>query len=409
MVVSNPRGTDISQFKQAYRTRNEGDFPDRLIIVLQKEWDLKYGENPHQHGAVYYPVEIAGKNADTIAKLTDLRSVNSAGYGKGGLSMTNTMDISVAMNTLKYFWNRPAAIIMKHTVVAGFALQTKSQSLAGLYRTARDADFRSNFGGTAAFTRPVDRETAEALFEMRHKNFFIDVLAAPGYEEGVVAYVEKERKAMRIGEFRTLEPLPKFAGDETYGLKSIKEMPGSGRFGIQDLLLTRIKSEADLIFDPLVTDKTGIHVINRDPNPEEIDDLVTSWYLNLAAARSNGVLVVRRGVSSGIGSGDVERVGSVERMIVKGMQKAMDREGIAYDPLKGITGWENLKENPFNRAVCSSDAFFPFEDSVKTLARVGVTAIVQPYGSERDGQSIDAANEHGIAMPATLERIFGHF
>lgn len=80
-----------------------------------------------------------------------------------------------------------------------------------------------------------------------------------------------------------------------------------------------------------------------------------------------------------------------------------------YDALQGIRNHTRLKDNPFNGAVCSSDAFFPFRDSIDTLARVGVKAVIQPYGSNRDAESIDAANEHKIAMPATLERCFGHF
>jgi phosphoribosylaminoimidazolecarboxamide formyltransferase/IMP cyclohydrolase len=80
-----------------------------------------------------------------------------------------------------------------------------------------------------------------------------------------------------------------------------------------------------------------------------------------------------------------------------------------YDPLMGIAGCENLKDNPFKGAAVSSDAFFPFRDCIDLLAGVGVRAVVQPYGSIRDCEVIDAANEYTMAMPATLERCFGHF
>jgi len=75
----------------------------------------------------------------------------------------------------------------------------------------------------------------------------------------------------------------------------------------------------------------------------------------------------------------------------------------------GISGYEQLKDNPFLGASCASDGFFPFPDNIDTLARVGVTAAVQPYGSQMDAYIIDAANKHKMAMPATLERCFGHF
>ena len=132
-------------------------------------------------------------------------------------------------------------------------------------------------------------------------------------------------------------------------------------------------------------------------------------YLNIAGTRSNGIVIVKDGVSVAMGSGQVERVGAVEQAIIKGMQKAMDREGIPYDPLLGIAGYVNLAINPFEGASASSDAFFPFPDSIDRLARVGVSAVVQPYGSRRDYQVIQAANRHNIAMPATLERCFCHF
>ena len=401
------RGTDISDIKKVYRTRSEGDFPDELAIGLQKEWNLKYGENPNQHAAIYSVKEIAGRNAGKIAELTNLISVRSDGRGKGGLSLTNTMDISRAMSNLKFFSDH-TIIFMKHNIVSGFATQTSpDQSLVDLFRLARDCDRRSNFGGALAVNFPLNLETAEAMYEI--PGFFVDVLAAPEYEEGVLKYVEGKSKNIRIGSFSRLDILPKFQGDETYGLFSLKEMPG-GRIGIQDVYLTSIRTPENFINVPSVTDENNHeHIVGRDPTMNESFDLLRAWYLNIEGARSNGVVMIRNGILVSMGSGQVERVGAVEQAIVKGMQKAKDREGIKYDPLVGIQGYEQLKNNPFNGAVCSSDAFFPFRDSIDLLARVGVTAVVQPYGSLKDSEVIDAANEYKMAMPATLERCFGHF
>lgn len=402
------RGTDISQFKRVYRQRNEGEFPDQLTITLQKEADLKYGENPNQQAALYILDEIEGKRARQIAEWTDIQSVRKDGRGKGGLSLTNLMDITRAMDNLKFF-EVPAVAIMKHNIISGFAKQNHvDQSLAEIYRLARDADRRSNFGGTVVLNRPLDADTTEAILEL-YPRHIVDVVAAPDYEEGQIEKLQEGSKNVRLSTFSRLDTLPKFKGDDTHGLWSIKEMP-SGRLALQELYLSSVRSAEDLVLDPMKIDKHGNqHTIQRDPTAQEMSDLLTAWYLNIAGARSNGVVVVKNGALVVNGSGQVERVGAIEQAIIKGYQKAFDREDIEYDPLFGITGHEQLPENPFEGASCASDAFFPFPDSVERLGRVGVSAILQPYGSVRDGLVIDAANSFDIAMPATLERCFGHF
>ena len=307
------------------------------------------------------------------------------------------------------FFDVPAVVIMKHNIVSGFARQIEeTQSLADIYRLARDSDRRSNFGGTVLFNHAVDTETTEALLEL-YPRHIIDVIAAPSYEEGQLVRLEQGSANIRLSTFAHLDKLPHFLGDEMYGLFSLKEMP-TGRLALQGLPVTGIRSVEDLILDPMRIDKHGNpHTIERDPTEQELKDLLVAWYINVAGARSNGVVLVRRGVLVACGSGQVERVGAVEQALVKGVQKAFDREGIEYDPLLGITGREKLKKDPLQGAACASDAFFPFPDAVETLGRVGVSAIIQPYGSVRDGLVIDAANRHKIAMPATLERCFGHF
>ena len=247
------------------------------------------------------------------------------------------------------------------------------------------------------------------------EGWFIDVIAAPEYHDSVVGYIEKRSSNVRLGRFSHLEALPKFAGDDPQGLISLKEMPG-GRVGVQDIYLTRMRTPADFINDPMVIKKekeTGAetrYVVARDPTSQEAQDLLTAWYLNIAGGRSNGVFFVRNGILVSAGAGQTERVGAIEQAIVKGMQKAFDREGIDYDHLMGIEGWGQLQEkNPFWQASCASDGFLPFPDNVETLARVGVSAILQPYGSIRDHEVIAAANEYDLAMPATAERGFGHF
>lgn len=405
------KGTDISTFKKSYRERNSGDFPDELTIKLKKEWDLKYGENMHQHAAIYLLDSISDHNSAIIASLTNIQYVRSDSKGKGGLSLTNTMDISRAMDTLKYFDVTPAVVIMKHNTISGFAKRFyPGHNIGDLFRLARDADLESNFGGTIVFNRPLDMETAKILYELKGENpFFVDVLAAPGYEENVLGYIEGQSKNIRIAEFSNMSKLPKFAGDDNYGLLSFKEMP-TGRIGVQDLFLTRIRTGMDFIEDPMVYDKNGVpHVIENLPSDRQLDDLLTAWWINCAGARSNGVVFVKDGVSVAVGSGQVARVYAVKDAIEKGMQKAMDRERVKYDKLMGIMGYEKLSRNPFQDSACSSDAFFPFADSLELFKRVDVGAVCQPFGSERDSEVIDKANEYKMPMVATLERCFGHF
>src|SRR3989344_2448417 len=203
------RGTDITRFRRSYSERNEGDFPETITLTLKKESDKKYGENPNQHCATYTAELINSMNVSIIARLTSLKSVRTDEQGKGGLSATNEMDITKAMKVLSYF-EEPAVSIMKHVIVSGFARQVHgSQTQADLFRLARDTDIKSNFGGSVVFNRPLSRETAEALYELKGKNpFFVDVLAAPDYDTGVLDYIQKESKNIRIAKFSNLKILP---------------------------------------------------------------------------------------------------------------------------------------------------------------------------------------------------------
>jgi len=412
-VADAQRGTDITDAKLAYRTRNEGDFPEKLNVLLQRAWDLKYGENPCQHAAMYNIAAMAGNAGCDLASLTDITSVRSDGKGKGGLSLTNTMDIARAMDSLKWF-REQTCVILKHNIVSGFATQTLTgtgqRTDVELYQLARDSDRRSNFGGTVTFNYPVTLALVDALFELyRAQGYVVDVIAAPEYEQGVLGAIERASNNVRVAKFSNLDKIPKFPGDDTHGLLDLKPMP-TGRVGVQQPYLSSITGADKLIKDPMVVDKQGTrHVVQRDPTKAELEDLLTAWWLNISGARSNGIVLVRDGVLVSMGSGQVERVGAVEQAIIKGMHKAMDREGLKYDPLMGIAGCERLKDNPFKGAACSSDAFFPFPDSVALLARTGVSAVVQPFGSVNDAAVIDEANEHNMAMCATLERCFGHF
>ena len=386
-----PRGTDVTDMKRTYRTAIEGEFPNNFSFELEKENDLRYGENPNQPAATY---RVKG---NSLAELTDVKMTKS---GKGGLSATNFMDVTRALDILKYFSN-PSVAVMKHTIPSGFATQYGFKgSLDETYRMARDADARSAFGSFVVFNRPVDRATAEAITES-----YVEGVVAPEFEQGAMEVLER-KKDIRTVLYSNLDKLPKFIGDDTEGLYDLKVLP-TGRVIAQKPYLTSVKNFGDLVLDPMVEKEGEKFVVERDPYERELQDMFTAWYVNLGV-RSNGIVLVRDGVTVAVGSGQQERVGAVEQAIVKAYQKAMDRQGYKYNPLMGITELNSMVA-PLENAVVSSDAFFPFKDSIDTLASVGVSAVIQPGGSARDYEVIDAVNEHGMAMAFTRERCFGHF
>ena len=383
------RGTDVSEMKRIYRTSVADEFPDELDIKLLKESGLRYGENPSQPAAMY---RLKG---NSLADFTDIRLAKS---GKGGLSATNFMDVTRALEILKFF-DVPAIAVMKHLVPSGFARQFNNNNLDNIYEQARDADARSAFGSVVVFNRSVDTTTAEAIMSS-----YIEGVAAPEFEEGTMEILER-KKDIRAILYSNLDKLPRFVGDDVNGLYDIKSLP-TGRVLVQKPYLSSVRSVKDLVLDPLTEHDGKQYAVERDPNKAEIDDLLTAWYINLGV-RSNGIVFVKNGVTLAVGSGQQERVGAVEQAIIKAYQKDANRKRILFSPLFGINDIVNLKT--LEGAVISSDGFFPFRDSIDIAAKHGITAIIQPGGSIRDYEVIDAVNEHKMAMAYTLERCFGHF
>ncbi|MBN2052345.1 IMP cyclohydrolase [Candidatus Woesearchaeota archaeon] len=399
------RGTDVTDMKRVYRNAVQDDFPEAIALLLEKEYELRYGENPNQSAGAY---KIKGTS---IPELTNIRLLKS---GKGGLSATNLMDVTRALDILKFF-KSPAVAVMKHVVPSGFATQFNNNNLEKIYQNARDADARSAFGSIVVMNQPLDKATANAINQT-----YVEGVAAPDYEEGAVEILQA-KKDLRLILFSNLEKIPKYAGDDVEGLYDIKILP-TGRAIVQKPYLSSIKGPESLILDPLVRkkdEKTGIetaYVVEKDPAPRELEDLLTSWYVNIGV-RSNGIVIVKDGVTLAIGSGQQERVGAVEQAITKSYQKALDRKkmlgnaNVLWTP--GSMSWDDMRKelesNPLEGAVLSSDAFFPFRDSIDLIAGVGIKAIIQPGGSVKDYEVIQAVNEHKIAMAYTLERCFGHF
>ncbi len=381
--------TDVSSFRDAYKTAIESDFPDEAALIIgdrryslkRVSYALRYGTNPHQPFAAYRPTDNPHLSVGNLEILKG---------GKAGLSLTNLQDMSQAQNILKYF-SKPACAVMKHVNPCGFKVQTEDESLDRIYRIARDADERSAFGSIVGFNVTVDEATAEAIMES-----FVEGIIAPDYEKNALEILNRNEgtrklnNAIRVIRMNNLGRIPKYIGDPIDGYYNIRNL-ADGTLAIEIPYLTRIRTAADFITDPMIPNsdpgknKGQNYEVKRKPTEQELEDCLTAWYVNINV-RSNGIVFVRNGAAIAVGTGEQERIGAVEQAIDKAKKKG-----------------HILKD-----AVMSSDAFFPQRDSIDTVGKEGVTAVVWPAGSLNDALVIEAANEHNIALMATLERCFLH-
>ncbi|MCE5323861.1 IMP cyclohydrolase [bacterium] len=365
-------------YRAKYFSRTESGFPDEVEILgttYVKVEDLRYGTNPHQGASFYRP---KGSSGLPFGDMIQLKS------GKSGLSETNYGDLNHGSNIVKYF-DRPACAVMKHLNPSGAAVRVGDQDTRTVYLRARDADAIAAFGSTVVFNTKVDADTAKEIMTT-----VVEVVAAPDFDDDALQILNdhdtyKMNKEIRVIKMPNISSLPKWVGD--HAAPTIKTL-ADGTVVVAEPLLTNIKSAADLA--PATTEhaKHGKFVIEKQPTAAQLDDLLFSWYVNLNV-RSNGVVIAKNGVTIAVGTGQQDRVTAVRQAIQKAKEK-----------FKGSEGLEG--------AVMSSDAFFPFRDSVDAAAEAGITAIVQPGGSVRDWESIKACNEHGITMVFTGERCFSH-
>jgi len=378
--------TDVSSFKNAYKTAIQADFPktaelrlgDQIYQFEAVDTALRYGTNPHQPFAAYRPVD----GNLSVGRLEMLKG------GKAGLSLTNLQDMSHALNVLKYF-NYPAWVAMKHLNPCGFKVGQHVEPSEEIYRDARKCDERSHFGAVVGYNSIVDEAAAKAIMET-----FVECVIAPEYTPGALEILKqnegtpKLNNAIRVAKAQNMHELPRFVGDDIKGLYNIRNL-ADGTLTFEIPYLTRIRSPADFVTDPMIP-ADGKKVLKdvaavTVPTEQQLQDALTSWYININT-RSNGVVFVRDGMALSVGTGQQERIGAVEQAIAKAKQKGHSLEG----------------------AVMSSDAFFPSRDCIDAVAKEGVKAVVWPAGSMADAQIIEAANQYGIALLATLERCFLH-
>jgi phosphoribosylaminoimidazolecarboxamide formyltransferase/IMP cyclohydrolase len=333
--------------------------PDRLVGSLRRVQTLRYGENPDQEAALYGPDEAAG-----LAALQQL-------HGKE-LSYNNFLDLDGALLALAPFAHseRAAVCIIKHTTPCGLGI---GDSLAEAYRKALATDPTSAFGSAIAVNQAVDAETAQLMSAL-----FIECVVAPAFSDDALETLS-QKKNVRLLTF------PKGA-DGDAAERFIAE---HGR--VPEARLLRSVYGGLLAQTPAEPPFYGVQpddwrvVSERSPTEPEMDDLSFAWAA-IFAVKSNAILLAQGGAVLGIGAGQMSRVDSSKIAVRKAGDAGLD-----------LTG-----------SVLASDAFFPFRDGVDAAAQAGVTAVIQPGGSIRDGEVIEAADEAGIAMVFTGRRLFRH-
>jgi len=326
----------------------EETYPEILSLELYKKQILRYGENPHQTSAFYVHKDFAEPCISNAEKL----------HGKE-LSYNNIMDLDVSINIVEEF-KMPSAVLIKHANPCGVA---SADVLKEAFINAYNSDPVSAFGCILSLNRTVDGETAEAITQPGH---FVEAIAAPGFEDKALETLTGKRNWGK--DLRLIKLNPSNEKTDKSVLKDFR--------GISGGLLVQSK-------DSLSGERNQLKIVTQKaPTEDELEELLFAWKV-CKHVKSNAIVITRGKMVVGVGAGQMSRVDSTNIAI----QKAGDR----------ISG-----------SVLASDAFFPFRDSIDLAAKAGVAAIIQPGGSKKDQEVINAADKHGISMVFTGERHFKH-
>ena len=310
-----------------------------------KAQDLRYGENPHQRAAFYVEHRPAEASVATARQI----------QGKE-LSFNNIADTDAALECVKEFSGTPACVIVKHANPCGVAVGT---SLREAYDRAYMTDPTSAFGGIIAFNQTLDADTAKTIVERQ----FVEVIIAPAVADGALPLLaaKKNVRVLICGEMKTTR------------------MPGVDYKRVNGGLLVQERDNG-------MVDMADLKIVTqRAPNANELRDLLFAWKV-AKFVKSNAIVYARDNMTVGVGAGQMSRVYSARIAAIKAADAGLEVRG----------------------SVMASDAFFPFRDGLDSAAEVGVRAVIQPGGSMRDDEVINAADEHGIAMVFTGMRHFRH-
>jgi len=331
-------------FDAAAAVPTRSEFPAQSNNQFIKLQDLRYGENPHQTAAFYRDVNPAAGSLVTAQQL----------QGKE-LSYNNIADADAAWECVKSF-DVPACVIVKHANPCGVAV---GKDALESYSKAFQTDPTSAFGGIIAFNRPVDKAAAEAVSKQ-----FVEVLMAPSYSAEALE-IFKAKANVRVLQIALPEGN---AGRNTQDIKRI----GSG-------LLIQSADNHELSLSDLKV------VTTVQPTPQQLQDLLFAWKV-AKYVKSNAIVFCANGMTMGVGAGQMSRLDSARIASIKAGHANLSLQGTAV----------------------ASDAFFPFRDGLDVVVDAGATCVIQPGGSMRDQEVIDAANERGVAMVFSGVRHFRH-
>ena len=327
-----------------YLNRKQTTKPEYLFGRYQLKQELRYGENPHQSAAFY--INTSQSEGSNVSSAEQIQ-------GKE-LSYNNIADTDAAYECVKVF-SEPACVIVKHANPCGIAL---GSNIREAYEKAFASDETSAFGGIIAFNRSLDKSTTDKIIE----NQFVEVIIAPGVDHQAREILSKKENVRLLDTKELGEPA-----------KEPKILSVNGGLLIQDNDLAVITSE-------------DLEVVSeRKPSKDEIDNCLFAWKV-CKFVKSNAIVYTKDNQTIGIGAGQMSRVDSAQIAASKAVERGFETQGCSM----------------------ASDAFFPFRDGIDAAAKIGITSVIQPGGSMRDQEVIDAANEAGMAMLFTGVRHFRH-
>ncbi len=344
-VFEHTANYDSMIFNYIKEQRNDASYPEKLSLTFEKVQEMRYGENPHQTGALY---KETGK---CIGSLVTAEQLN----GKE-LSFNNINDTNGALELLKEF-EEPTVVACKHGNPCGVG--SDEEDIYKAWQKAYNADKMSIFGGIVVTNRELTADIAKEMSEM-----FLEVIVAPAYTDEALEILKTKKnvRVLLLPEISTKQP------ENSYDIKKI-----NGGIIVQSI-------------DNKIYDSYDV-VTDRKPTDKELEDMLFAWNV-VKYTKSNGIVVAKDKQTVGIGPGQVNRIWASKQCFEHA------EELIGKDATQG--------------AVLASDAFFPFDDNVEAAHQAGITAIIQPGGAMRDQLSIDKCNEYGIAMIFTHMRHFRH-
>lgn len=344
-----------------YLNRTAGvEYPEKVSIALNRQAQLRYGENPHQTGA-FYKLPASGEPSVGTAELLP---------GGKEISFNNLLDANAAFELVKEF-DETAAVVVKHLNPCGCAVD---DDVHLAYQKAYEGDVISAFGGIIALNRKVDKGLATTIMESYSRfgkakgagGFFAEVIIAPEFDDDAIEAIRSLKRWGQNVRLLKTGPIDRSRIDRA-------------EFDVRCIVGGMLLQKRDLVaWEPDVL----TYPTKAKPTEKQLEDLRIAW-ITAKHVKSNTIVLVKDKRIIGVGAGQMNRVES------------------------GLIAFKNAGGETKGCAM-ASDAFFPFPDNVHNAAKAGIACIIQPGGSKKDDEVIAAADEAGIAMVFTGKRHFKH-